>query len=128
MSEMDLVVEPEVYQPVLDDNKCYVDMVPYNIQVGTVRCLCTKTVFTNRQGMLKHFETQRHKRWLKELNDNKGNLYVENVRLSELVENQKKIIAKLEKDVQTKIMTIDCLTLQLIDKCRTDVIVTNLLD
>jgi hypothetical protein len=47
------------------------------------------------------------------LNFNKTNYFIENDVLKKTVQNQKLIIAKLEKDVQTKIMTIDYLTQQI---------------
>jgi hypothetical protein len=53
--------------------------------------------------------------------------YIENEKLKEIVENQKLIISRMEKDIQTKIMTIDYLTRQLVIHNTTDT-VDNLLD
>jgi hypothetical protein len=52
---------------------------------------------------------------------------VENQQLNVTIQNQRLIIAKLEKDVQNKMMTIDYLTQQLHKKCNENV-VTDLLD
>jgi hypothetical protein len=52
---------------------------------------------------------------------------VENEQLKTTLQNQRLIIAKLEKDVQNKMMTIDYLTHQLHKKCNENV-VTDLLD
>jgi len=60
-----------------------------------------------------HIKTKSHQTWLVSLNFNKANYYIENNILKDTVQNQKLIIAKLEKDVQTKIMTIDYLTQQI---------------
>jgi hypothetical protein len=52
---------------------------------------------------------------------------MENEKLVDTVQNQRLIIAKLEKDVGNKIMTIDYLTQQL-NKNKTCVTVTDLID
>jgi hypothetical protein len=44
---------------------------------------------------------------------NKANFYTENIRLEELVKNQRIIIGKLEKEINTKSKTIDYLTVML---------------
>ena len=64
---------------------------------------------------------------MSDLNLNKANYYVENQQLNVTIQNQRLIIAKLEKDVQNKMMTIDYLTQQLHKKCNENV-VTDLLD
>jgi len=61
------------------------------------------------------------------LNTNRANFYIENERLKETVENQKLIISRMEKDIQTKIMTIDFLTRQIALQS-TSKTVNNLLD
>ena len=71
-----------------------------------------------------HIKSKNHQKWLENLNLNKANFYVENTILTTTLNNQKFIIAKLEKDIQTKIMTIDYLTQQLNRNTRT----ANLLD
>ena len=60
-----------------------------------------------------HTKTQRHKKWLSILNQNKSNYYVENIKHVELIDNQKLIISRLEKQLQTKNLTIDILTEEL---------------
>ena len=47
------------------------------------------------------------------MNQNKQNYYSDNVRLQDVVNSQKLIIAKLEKEIQTKIFTIDFLSQQI---------------
>jgi hypothetical protein len=114
---MELVTEPDLYTPCIDNDGNYVDKIPsfHTIKKGLF-CPCgarkdkiyeSHTVFSN------HIKTKNHKKWLEGLNTNKANFYVENEKLNELVKNQRFIIAKLQKDVQTKIMTIDFLTQQL---------------
>ena len=113
---MDLVVQPDVYSPSIDTAGNYIDKIPsFNITKG-IYCLCgarkdkiyeTRTTFSN------HTKTKIHQLWLESLNLNKANYYIENEELKITLNNQKLIIARLEKDVQTKIMTIDYLTQQL---------------
>jgi len=114
---MELVVEPDIYSPSIDENGNYIDKIPsFNIIKKGLLCPCgsrkdkvyeTHTVFSS------HIKTKRHISWLVTLNFNKANYYVKNQKLKETVQNQKLIIAKLEKDINTKIMTIDYLTQQI---------------
>jgi hypothetical protein len=67
----------------------------------------THTVFAS------HIKTKAHQSWLVTLNFNKTNFFIENDVLKKTVQNQKLIIAKLEKDINTKILTIDYLTQQI---------------
>jgi len=117
---MDLIVEPDIYAPSIDDNGNYVDKIPSftNIKNG-LRCPCgtrrDKTYdcysyFTN------HIKTQTHKKWLSNMNMNKSNYYIENIQLRETINNQKLIIAKFEKEINTKLKTINYLTEQLVAK------------
>jgi sensor domain CHASE-containing protein len=62
------------------------------------------------------------------LNTNKKNYYTENVQLKETINNQKFIIARLEKDINVKIKTIDYLTQQLVCRETVNNEVSNLLD
>lgn len=113
---MELVVEPDIYSPIIDDSNNYVDKIPSFISQKGIRCPCgcrKDKIYENYSVFSNHIKTKTHKKWLENLNTNKSNYYVENIKLKELVNNQKIIIAKLEKDVNTKIMTIDFLTQQL---------------
>ena len=113
---MELVLEPDLYSPIINDSGNYVDKIPSFISQKGIRCPCgsrkdktydTHSVFSN------HIKTKTHQKWLESINLNKSNFYAENIKLKELINNQKLIIAKLEKDVNVKIMTIDFLTQQL---------------
>lgn len=50
------------------------------------------------------------------MNQNKANYYVETLQHKETIENQKRIIAQLENQLQKKTLTIDYLTEQLLAK------------
>ncbi len=55
-------------------------------------------------------------------------MYIDNETLKETVQNQRLVIAKMEKDLQTKVMTIDYLTIQLTKQNQPTITVSNLLD
>jgi len=54
-----------------------------------------------------HFKSERHKKWLLNLNNNKHNYYVENENNKKIIEEQKKIIYQLEKECNKKSLHID---------------------
>jgi tmRNA-binding protein len=72
-----------------------------------------------------HIKTKTHQKWLSNLNLNKANHYLENESLKNTLHTQRLVIAKLDKELQNKIMTIDYLTLQLSNN--SNKIVNNLL-
>ena len=114
---MELVVEPDIYSPSINDNGLYVDKVPpFNyIKKGLV-CPCGSRkdkLYESHSVFVSHTKTKTHQKWLEMLNLNKANFYVELEKSKEVISNQRLIIAKLEKDVNNKIMTIDYLTQQL---------------
>ena len=113
----DLVLEPDIYCPSVDDSGNYIDRIPsFHIMKKGVLCPCgsrkdkvyeTHTVFSA------HIKTKIHQKWLESLNLNKANYYVENENLKNTIYNQRLIIAKLERDLNNRVMTIDYLTQQL---------------
>jgi hypothetical protein len=114
---MDIATQPDIYTPSIDECNNYVDNKPsFNILKNGLLCPCgsrkDKTFHTN-SNFSSHIKTKIHQKWLLELNMNKANYYVENEKNKEIIQNQKLIIAKLEKDINVKIMTIDYLTHQL---------------
>lgn len=111
---MELVAKPDLYSPSISDNGDYVDIIPSfnNLSTG-IRCSCGTRkdhCYKNASEFKNHVKTKTHEKWLNNLNLNKANYYSENEKLKELVENQKLIIAKLEKKVNKKLNTIDVLT------------------
>ena len=123
---MSLVVDPDIYCPSLDEMGNYIDVIP-SIQHG-LRCPCgsrkDKTYDTHSM-FATHIKSKTHQKWLATVNLNKSNYYVENERLKETVQNQRLIIAKLNKDLQRKSITIDYLTQQLCDT--SDMVVPDLI-
>lgn len=129
---MELVTEPDIYSPNIDDIGNYIDKVPCfgNLKHG-IRCRCGSRkdkIYDTYSIFSQHIKTKSHQKWLQDLNLNKANYYIENEDLKTTVRQQQMVIAKLEKDLQNKIMTIDFLTHQLVAKNTPQKVVTNLLD
>jgi len=120
---MELIVEPDLYSPGIDDNGNYIDKIPsfYYIKKG-LNCPCgtrKDKLYDSNSCFSAHIKTKCHQKWLTNLNLNKANYYTENEKLKETLQNQRLIIAKLEKEIHTKLMTIDYLTQQLIKPSQT---------
>jgi hypothetical protein len=125
---MELTLEPELYCPSVDELGNYIDKVPC-ITRG-IKCPCNSRpgkIYQNHSVFVGHTKSKAHQNWLSNVNLNKANYYVENENLKTTVQNQRLIIAKLEKEIQNKLMTIDYLTqnLQSINNNKT---VNNLLE
>lgn len=125
---MNIVVEPEYYSPSIDKDGNYIDRPLNNNEIRHgVKCHCgsRKNMIYNIGNFTTHTKTKRHVQWLSEMNNNKRNYYAENIKLSELVDSQKIIIARLDlekrtllRDVITKSNTIDVLS-EIIKKYKT---------
>jgi len=118
---MELITEPDVYQPSIDNCGNYIDKVPTfsSRKHGGIRCPCgsrkdkvyeTHTIFAS------HIKTKCHQKWLENLNTNRSNFYVENEENKSTIQNQRLIIAKLERETQNLRMTVEYLTQQLVAK------------
>ena len=123
---MELTLEPELYAPSLDNNGIFVDNIP-QIRHG-IRCPCSSREYTTKQNFVVHTKTKTHQKWLESVNNNRENLFVENVRLNELVKNQQLIIAKLENEVKTKSFAIEVLAKMLSDAQNPNTTTCDLLD
>ena len=117
---MELIVDSDIYEPNIDDNSNYTDYLPPASKFKNgLRCPCGARkdhVFDSRQSFSMHIKTKTHQKWLADLNINKMNFYSECEKLKEVVNYQKIIIAKFEKEINTKLKTIDYLTQQLMSK------------
>lgn len=117
---MELIVDSDIYEPNIDDSSNYTDYLPPSSKFKDgLRCPCGARkdhVFDSRQSFSIHIKTKTHQKWLIDLNTNKMNFYSECEKLREVVNSQKIIIAKFEKEINTKLKTIDYLTQQLMSK------------
>ena len=99
---MDLIIDSDIYEPCIDDNGNYTDYLPSSNKFKNgLRCPCgsrREHIFDSRQSFSSHTKTKTHIKWLIDLNANKMNYYTENIKLNETLNNQKLIIAKLQRD------------------------------
>lgn len=113
---MELLTQPDIYAPSIDEQGNYVDKISaFSVKKG-LYCPCGSRkdkIYDSYSIFSAHTKTKMHKKWLENLNLNKANYYIENEKQKEIIQNQRLIIAKLEKDINTKIMTIDYLTQQI---------------
>ena len=114
---MELVTEPDMYSPSIDNNGNYMDRIPsfHIIKKGLV-CPCGSRkdkIYESYSVFSTHIKTKKHQQWLESLNLNKQNFFAENEKLKETVHNQRLIIATLEKDIQNRNITIEVLTQEL---------------
>ena len=126
---MELVAEPDVYAPNIDESGNYIDLVPY-MRKG-LRCPCGSRkdkIYETHSIFSAHMKTKTHVKWLTSLNQNKANYYLENIGLKDTISNQRLIIARLEADMNQRIRTIDYLTEQLTKDNYKDRTVDNLID
>jgi hypothetical protein len=117
---MNLSLDSDIYEPNIDNDGNYADYIPPSSKfINGLRCPCGARkdhVFDSRSSFVGHIKTKTHQKWLGDMNTNKINFYSECEKLKEVVNSQKIIIAKLEKEVNTKLKTIDYLTQQLMNK------------
>jgi hypothetical protein len=114
---MDLIAEPDIYSPGIDDKGNYVDRIPsFNNLKNGLRCPCgtrKDKAYDCQSYFASHIKAKTHLKWLQDMNMNRMNFFTENVQLKETISNQKIIIARMEKEVFIKLKTIDFLTQQL---------------
>ena len=117
---MNLSLDSDIYEPNTDDVGNYVDYLPTSSKFNNgLRCPCGARkdhIFDSRPSFGSHIKTKTHQKWLSDLNTNKMNYFTECEKLKEIVNSQKIIIARLEKDVNTHKHTIINLAQQLATK------------
>lgn len=99
---MDLTLESDVYEPCMDDNSNYTDYLPPSSKFKNgLRCPCgtrKEHIFDNRPSFGSHIKSKTHQKWVSDLNTNKMNYFAENIKLIDTINNQKLIIAKLQRE------------------------------
>jgi hypothetical protein len=111
---MDLATVSDIYSPSIDNEGNYIDKIPSYMPNG-IKCGCGKNEKKNKIYMTtllfsNHTKTKTHQQWLTSINTNKINYYKENQELNQTIHNQKRIIAKFEKDIRELTNTIHLLT------------------
>lgn len=98
---MEIVLDPEIYSPVICDDGSYMDMCPAFIKNG-IRCPCgsrTEHVYDSKTKFKQHIISIKHKKWIEILNREKQNHYKENIELTDNNKHQREIIATLQKEI-----------------------------
>lgn len=117
---MDISLDSDIYEPNTDDKGSYVDFLPPSSKFKNgLRCPCGARkdhVFDSRTSFAVHIKSKTHQKWLSDLNANKMNYFTECEKLKEVVNSQKIIIARLEKEINTHKQTIISLAQQLSSK------------
>ena len=108
-----LAMDPDYYSPNTDIDGKYIDGDVRPWPDEGIRCPCgtrKDIIFTSRQKLNSHKKTQGHQKWLCDLNNNKQNLYIENIKLKETIRNQIKLITQQGNDITLKNSLIATLT------------------
>ena len=111
---MELVTEPDIYMPSVDELGNYVDKLTAFKKGLTCSCgsRLNKVYETNAM-FSAHIKTKTHQNWLQTLNLNKANHYIEKEKLKDTVQNQRLIIARSEAEINNLRQTVTYLTMQL---------------
>ena len=112
-----LSLTPDTYAPSIDESGNYIDNIP--IIINGLICPCgsrKEHSFDTNSKFKLHCKTNKHKSWLKFLNQNKSNYFLKFIQNKETIEEQQKIIARMEIQLQNNALTINYLTQQLVDK------------
>jgi hypothetical protein len=113
---MELITEPDIYAPSIDETGKYIDKLPAFFKHG-VQCPCgarKEKVYESKPKLKEHLKTKVHQKWLDDMNANRSNHYIEALRNEQIIKEQRIIIAQLERQLITKTKTIDLLTERLI--------------
>ena len=117
---MELSLKSDIYEPSIGDDGNYYDCLPSSSAFKNgIRCPCgsrKEHVYDSRSAFNIHTKSKTHQKWVSDLNANKMNYYTEYEKFKELVNSQRIIIAKMEKEINIKMKQIDYLTQKLMEK------------
>jgi len=102
--DLELSLQPDIYEPILDESGNYIDEIPasnkFTNGVG-ITCPCgtrSNHPYRKRSIFITHTSSLKHQKWLQNINNNKKNYYSENIKLTRDNNNQKLIIANLQRE------------------------------
>jgi hypothetical protein len=107
---MELVLEPDIYSPSVDDTGKYIDD---NCKTFPIRCPCGSRkdkVYRTRCGFNIHCKTQHHVKWLELLNNNRSNHLSDSIKSTETIKQQHILIAERDKEIRRQAIVIEHLT------------------
>ena len=124
---MDLALTPDIYSPGVNECGDYIDCIP-TIHNG-IYCPCgarKDKIYETKHKFSLHIKTKHHVTWLKSLNTNKMNYFVETLKHIETIEAQRKLINQLEDTIKKHKVTIEYLAGELAETNK-PVVTTDLL-
>jgi hypothetical protein len=116
LSSTDISLIPDTYEATINEYGFFCDEIPcYDVLSKGIKCRCDSknTIFKIASKLKIHFNSVKHREWLNNLNKNRNNIIVDNIKNSELIINQRLIIANLEKEIIKKDVIIQFLTSEL---------------
>jgi len=108
---MELITEPDIYAPSIDETGKYIDKLPAFFKHG-IQCPCgarKEKVYESKPKLKEHLKTKSHQKWLDDMNANRSNHFIESNQLKETVKNQQIIIAQLTRQLDAKMKEIEIL-------------------
>jgi len=117
MDSSAIATQPDIYSPGINNEGIYVDRIPpqHTFSASGLRCPCSigkDKVFWTRQNFSIHIRSKRHQTWLGELSLENENLYVKSQEMEKTIKEQKILIARLEREITHRDITILTLTRQ----------------
>jgi len=100
---MALRVDPILYEPLFKDNM-YQDTLPFDFRYGILCPCCARTgkIYEKRNQFKQHCTTQRHKKWLGSLNDNRINYYTQVIYQEKTIKNQQIQLTELQNKITSQ--------------------------
>jgi hypothetical protein len=117
MESSAIATQSDIYSPGINSEGIYVDKIPpqHAFSASGLRCPCSTRkdkVFWTRQNFAIHIRSKRHQTWLGELSLENENLYVKSQEMEKTIKEQKILIARLEREITHRDITILTLTRQ----------------
>lgn len=118
MDSTTIATQPDTYAPIVNSEGNYVDKIPSQsaFTVSGLKCPCSikkDQVYWTRAQFSSHVKTKTHQNWLCELSLSNMNYYSRVQDMEKMIKEQKIMIAKLERDVRNRDITIFTLTQQI---------------
>lgn len=129
---MEISLQPDIYEPNIDNNGNYIDNIPsFTNHKNGIICPCgtrKDKTFLNKSAFNTHIKSITHKKWIISLNNNKKNYFIEYQKQLEIITNQQKTIQKLDNDYRVSLELIKQLNTELYNYKNNNHNTANLLD
>ena len=119
---MALITDSDIYSPGMNDEGLYIDKIPcFRDRPQGLRCPCNGNTFCSRQSFVTHTKSGCHKNWLENHNTNRQNYFQELEQAKRLIQQQKLLIAQLEREKTDLRRTIHILSTPQVDNTTTGI-------